>query len=748
MVDNELIIEIRGSAKEFNEALEVVKKGASDLESQLKVLGIISGAAFALSTVEVGLATEAYGKQEIAVNALTQAMQTQGVFSSELKDQYVETAEALEKKTGVDSAAILSGQALLQSMIGQIPITDELTKATVDLSARTGIDLNSAFKEVGQAVDGHAGRLAAMGIQVDLTVDRQTRLKQITEQLAGQFDGAAESQTRGLGSIKLLHAAYDDLQKKIGEEFAPVVTRGIEVLTKLFNTISENHALVDLIVSLTAAGVVIGGLGTAVTLGGLAFLKLKEALEAARIAMSAMEIVTKGLIGATGIGLLVIILSEVYLNWGKIWPAMQGIFVAFVNNISSLAAGIGKILFGAFTFRLDYFQQGLDQIKAAFSKGIQDFQSASEKGHKNLESEQQAHEERQSATMRAFASKREALRRDEENRRIAAINAENQLVLAQANKESDAMIALKKEEAELFKKIASDQFKAVRSQLQAALADNRKLQEEQAKTDIAQAQAYNDRSLKESQRYQQLSDKQRDIFNLKNKKALQSSIDTRELADQKAAQKELQDQIASHNQLLQDEIEYGEAYAQINQAMHTKVFEGSGKAFGELANLQNSSNATLKSIGKAAAIANIVIKTSESAMNIFAGFSTIPIIGPALGTAAAAAAIAYGAEQIGQVTAAAQGGLITGGVPGRDSVPALLMPGELVAPEKSFDEVVNAVAFQRAGERSGSGGSGSSGASSGLVQVELSLKGDLGEIVEAKIIKRQKLGTSLLPKLG
>jgi len=45
----------------------------------------------------------------------------------------------------------------------------------------------------------------------------------------------------------------------------------------------------------------------------------------------------------------------------------------------------------------------------------------------------------------------------------------------------------------------------------------------------------------------------------------------------------------------------------------------------------------------------------------------------------------------------AKGGIVTGGISGRDSVPAMLMPGELVAPAKNFDEVVNAVSSQREG---------------------------------------------------
>ena len=41
---------------------------------------------------------------------------------------------------------------------------------------------------------------------------------------------------------------------------------------------------------------------------------------------------------------------------------------------------------------------------------------------------------------------------------------------------------------------------------------------------------------------------------------------------------------------------------------------------------------------------------------------------------------------------------MTGGIAGRDSIPAMLMPGEFVVPTRNFEETVNAVARSRAVE--------------------------------------------------
>jgi hypothetical protein len=126
-------------------------------------------------------------------------------------------------------------------------------------------------------------------------------------------------------------------------------------------------------------------------------------------------------------------------------------------------------------------------------------------------------------------------------------------------------------------------------------------------------------------------------------------------------------------------------------------------------------------------------------MAVYANFQTAipyPPVSIPLGIAAAGAVIAYGGERISGVLAAAEGGLISGGIPGVDSVPAMLMPGELVTPARNFEEVVNAVANQRAGQNQES-------SSGGIAEVVISLKDDLVDFIEARLIERQRLNISM-----
>lgn len=101
--------------------------------------------------------------------------------------------------------------------------------------------------------------------------------------------------------------------------------------------------------------------------------------------------------------------------------------------------------------------------------------------------------------------------------------------------------------------------------------------------------------------------------------------------------------------------------------------------------LAASSNAIGQLFGKskAAAIAQAVIQTALAVMQ---ALSSAP---PPVSYVLAAIATAMGVVQVHKIRTAdyALGGFVTGGVPGRDSVPAMLQPGEYVVPKHIMDSL-------------------------------------------------------------
>lgn len=134
-----------------------------------------------------------------------------------------------------------------------------------------------------------------------------------------------------------------------------------------------------------------------------------------------------------------------------------------------------------------------------------------------------------------------------------------------------------------------------------------------------------------------------------------------------------------------DEQKYGKQAAALKTFFAKEEVQNFKSVTGDLSELANSRNSTMKAIGKAAARVNAAIATAEGAIKAYTSLAGIPIIGPALGAAAAAALVAYGVERQSQISAMATGGVV-GGLAGvtagsRDRVPILAEPGEIIVPK-------------------------------------------------------------------
>lgn len=122
--------------------------------------------------------------------------------------------------------------------------------------------------------------------------------------------------------------------------------------------------------------------------------------------------------------------------------------------------------------------------------------------------------------------------------------------------------------------------------------------------------------------------------------------------------------------------QYNESSRQIEQAR----IQAAQGALSGLAQFQNAKTKEIAAVAKAAAIANTTIETYKSATSSYAALAGIPFVGPALGFAAAAAAIAAGLANVAQISGVQLASGITEVPPGfaNDTFPARLTSGERV----------------------------------------------------------------------
>lgn len=734
----DLIVRIGATSKEFQAELDRLRKKTEDLQDSFETAAKVSGAAFLGLSGVIGFTTKVYAEAEEAQNKVSQALALQGLNVKDLTEDYKEQANALEGLTGADDAAIMRGMAMMQGQMGQLAITKDLTAAVVDLSAGLGIDLESAFSLVAKTVGTNTNALARNGIEIDTNASKQEKIAAVIEQVNGLYGGQAAASVKGLGSTKLLSAAFEDLQKALGERFAPVVVSVTQGLTRLFNSINQNPALLDLVAKTVMVGAGFTGLVTVLSTAAIGFIKIRAVMLATLPVIAGMTTGVRALVGATGIGLIIVALGAVLANWETVWPKMKGVLVGFITGVWELLKGFGNLLRGVFTNDIGAVVQGVKQLEEAFRKGVSAGADSMQESGKRAIAAQDATNAELLKKQQEFAAKMQSQKDQAEASAKARDDAAAAAKIADLDGASKEMVALMRQEADILKQLEDEKNAAVREGLAKHLEEVRFLKQAQALQDEADLVIYREQALAGNEEYQLLTEAQQEEFRLRNQAQLLAQVQSEDDIRKAAALKRAQDQIAANNTYLANQQKFGTAYAAIFKFMHTEVFKGTQSAIGELTALQQSSNSKLKAIGKAAAVANIAIKTAESAMNIYAGFAALGPWGIPLGIAGAAAAVAFGAEQMRNVVAANTGGIVPGTGPNRDSVFSYLTPGELVVPRQNFDEVVNAVAANRSiGDTGGEVG--------GMTHVVISLKDELIEFIEAKIVERQHIGVSLLP---
>jgi hypothetical protein len=464
VADNSLIIKINADIKAFKAALAEVKSQTKDLESGLTEVAKISAIAFAGLVAEIGLAVKSFAETEKASKKLEQSLLNQGLSVSTLSKKYKEQADAAQDLTGIDNDLIIEGQAVLQSMVGQKEITEEMTRAAIELGVATGGDVKNGFEILGRALEGNTRGLKQFGITIEEGLSRQERFDKILSQVNQKLGGQAAAANQGLGSIKGLTSAFDDLQSKIGGQFAPIITSVIKKLTEFFNIISKNDVLVEWIALFLKAAVTIAGLVTAIASAILAWTSFSAVISA----FGAVSGIALGPIGALAIGI------------GAIATAMVGFKLASDDALSSQeklekqikqTKGSIDVLEAAQSGKSEIFPGKIGPGLVEQQKLKQQLQ---EEELRKLNTQQREAQSEQILTKRKAANAADREQKDKDARDKAAEDARINVLQLQAKNASKGTIEQAQKEADLKKQIAEATNKEERKALEKQLANVQK----------------------------------------------------------------------------------------------------------------------------------------------------------------------------------------------------------------------------------------------------------------------------------
>jgi len=671
----------------------------------------------------------------------------------------------VQKNLSSESQAIQEALSLqnLKSK-GLVGVLDELKVAT----GGNVVEMQRLF---GSA-EGLAVALSLTGAQSELVKKQIAEMADEQKRAAVFADALAVKQENSKKAFERFSRVIETAAIVLGEQFAPIVAKAAELLGEFFKILVNNPVLAKTAALVIGLGTALAGIAAAGALAATAFLKIRAAMVALSISTKVLSIGIKGLVGATGFGLLLIVISEIYANWETIWPAVVRIFSATVNALANLGAGLGKILKGIFTFDGDAISEGMDMAKKAISDGLDDIidavkgkedakvvvpitakvdesqvqgevdklSKAGEKGSVSVgagatvakgDSGQAAKDDSLAKLKENESAKTKALN-EEQKKRIAQNKAALDLIQNQnagATQQELDFIKRKNELALAEQAAAQEKNQAVRDSELELIAAQRAvlLEEERVFLEEKRAIQAEDRETKAAlnEELKALSESERAELNQQELDQIQAQILSKREVEDSEAKRKLDFEIKRRNQYLKDEKQFGKTSAEINKFLSSESVQLAKQSANELVGLAQSKNKTLASIGKAASVTQIAIDTATNAASIFAKLNALfPILAPGIGFAGAAAITAFGAEKTANVLAANEGGLVPRnlGTPGKDSIPASLTPGELVVPEKNFDEVVNSVASQR------SGGSSSSDSNSALVGLLSSIDQKLNKL--------------------
>ena len=647
---------------------------------------------------------DTYAVQEQAEKRLSVALRNSGNAANVSLEEMKEYASGLQQVTTYGDEAIISAQAMLLGISG--PVTQEnikgATKAMLDMSTAMGIDLKQAAQSLGIVLTNPAEGLTRLKRNgIDFTESQKKMITTlvesgkkneahgfIIEELNKKFGGQAEAAAEGTGAITQMTNAMGDAAEVIGKELTPVFTEASLFLKGFFETIGNNENLIkNLARYIKAAGIVLAAYATyagtaaiatkVMALGlrsyGLAAGAASAALKyfttiskTSVISLNSMKWAVKGLIGSTGLGLLVIFLPEIIEFVIKNIDTMKDFFMStwdsimestkkFLSSIKWLLKTLGNYL--ANPRDVEAREKNAEKINAQYAKELL-------------------------ATSKFYKDKQALADQDFVN---TAIQAEKKRLLALKNASdaagggtdtgggdsADSTVEKTKLEKQALRDIELEHINLLRDMNleDSDVKDEKRIKEREK---ILESKRLTDEELAE---------------------VVREGIDSKDEVEKQEATKAAT--LLGKRKKANDKFEDDKTKAREKRQKET--MQRTTQFLGNLSTLMSSENRKQFELGKAAAIANSMISTVAAGIDAFEGTLELskplgPLALP-IAIAAGAAAVTAGMVQVNMIRSQKMQRAQLGGIVGRmdgtplsgDHQPMMLEAGEMIVPGKDVE---------------------------------------------------------------
>jgi hypothetical protein len=356
MIAEELIVKIAADTKEAEEKLEAFGKKIKNIGDEASKAGtpfLVAGGAI---TGALAMTVKAAAESEEAESRLTAALKATGQYSEETKSKMLKLSTQMENLAGVSDEAVTQAQSFGLQLGLSADQVEKLTPKVMDLSAATGIDMETAMRAAAMAVDGNTGMLQRYGVHVEKGKDGTVEFNNVLDAFSG-YAGSAEAKGNTLnGQIAKVKETFGDLAEKVGYVLMPIIK---DFIDKYIKPLIERLQAIP-VETLTKNIKILAGVGGILLLIG-AVGKLIGILS------SLGSLFTPTGLIIVGIGLFITLIIKIVQHWEEIKEAMTGFYEKFVKPwLDPLIGGLEKVI-GLFEKVGNFFKNIWDKVKGAVS---------------------------------------------------------------------------------------------------------------------------------------------------------------------------------------------------------------------------------------------------------------------------------------------------------------------------------------------------------------------------------------------
>lgn len=259
----DLLIKIGADSYEFQQKAQQVEKDMGRLEKKLTSVG---------KSLSMKLTAPLMALGAVSLNNADVQQQAEARLLTALKGRSNVQQRLLTQASELQSRSILGDEVIIgqQAYLASLGMTEvqigKVIEAAAQLSAATGMTLESAVKNLAKTFGGLTGELGESIPKLKEFTTEQLKNGEAVDFILENYKGFAETAAKeGLGAVKQLKNAWGDFLEQIGSTMLPAVNNLAQALSRAVGVLQSMSPLSQkLIIAIGGIAAAIGPLSLAI----------------------------------------------------------------------------------------------------------------------------------------------------------------------------------------------------------------------------------------------------------------------------------------------------------------------------------------------------------------------------------------------------------------------------------------------------------------------------------------------------